>query len=225
MNNDLKYKIHYFQNKNTEIETHIELEYKGQKKMFYSGLMTSQEIYQTYLSGLFPIDIFQYPVQRRYNFRIEWIEMLLYNFQIKSIIEPELDYLFFIEEKIINDINLLSGYSSYNTNISLFLYDKYSFLYDENDTDTPFPEYKDYSHYHRLLDCFIQYQFTNQLILMKGNYNIQELFTNVNAYINHNYIFNLKDEFKEFVEWSHKNNYDIFNNYDIYKILNDEKNI
>ena len=220
MNNELKYKILYLCNSNSEIETHIEIEYKGQSKMFFTELDASQDIYQNYLTGFVPTHVFHYPDQRRYNFRAEWIEMLLYYFQLKSIIEPDLDYLTLIDNQIFHDIFLLTGFSTFNSNVSLFLYDKYLF----NNYIISDLEYQEYSMYHRLLDCFIHFQFKTQQILMKDNYNIEELYKNIVSYSDHNGIYNLKDEFKEFVEWSYKNNHDIFSYDETYIILNDEIN-
>lgn len=227
MNNSFKYNIETYQNLDLDIETHISCEYNGESLSFNTGVECNPTCYSHYKQDLYKLDsyffmIFRYVSEKHYKFKMDWIELTLYNLYIQSLVEPEKDYLKITKMHILDDMNNLEELSSFNCLFRAFLFEKYGDFFTDEDNDLIDPTYEEYSRYHRLFDCFVKYQLENNQLLLKNQYDLRLLFSYISNYLIYCYKFDLTKEFKEFIEWSIDNKLELLSKKDNRLVLNDK---
>lgn len=189
-------------------ETHVEIEHLGKSTSFFSGLFCSPDTYTNINRNTFSLDPIHYGFEKCYWFATNWIEIIIYDFYIQSLLDPYKDQLYSAEKKIKDDIQTLEKSRSFNYSFMFFLLDKFRTHLDQ------VPTYDMYASYHRLLDCMLDYQLKSRSLLTKDSSNKSDFFRSVKKYKIQNYIFKLEPELKDFINWSYENDLELFDEQD-----------
>ena len=196
------------------IETHITIKEDGDELSFFSGLHTNNRCYINYTKDLFSTDSVKYSFDRNYKFKHTWLEIILYDCYLSKLTNPEEKMMYKAEKQIKADTKKLNGFESFNFAMEVFLLDKFCDFNDDPTLDIYDPTYDEYYRYHRLLDCFIEFQLQQRELLMKDAVNKVNLIPKIEDYQHGPNFFNLVDEYKEFINWALESNIELFNEKD-----------
>lgn len=209
MNHKFTYKIETLATDSVKrFETHVMINHLGNTSSFYSGLYCRPDTYTNINRNSFSLDPVHYGFQKCFWFAHKWIEILLYDFYIQSLLDPNTELLKIVEQTITKDIEHLNKFNSFNHCYEAFLLDKFRNLDDED------PIYADYAPYHRLLDCMLDYQLRSRAILTKNSNNKAKFFKSIKQYSLQEYRFNLAEELKIFLTWTVQNNIALIDQHD-----------
>jgi len=181
-------------------EVYANIKYRGKSTNFYTGLFGTPRTYSNVNSNSFSLDPVHYGFDKCYSFAYNWIDMVLYDYHIQSLLNPNTELLKAAELDIKNDMERLSKFESFNHSLQVFLLDRFRSLEDEE------PKYHKYASYHRLLDCMLDFQLRSRSILTSKSNNKIEFFESIKEYHIQSYRFNLKEELKTFLTWTVENN-------------------
>lgn len=208
MNYKFSYKIETLITDNVKrLETHISIDHIGKTTKFYSGLYCNQETHINFERHSFSIDPVHYGFQKCYWFARNWIEIILYDYYIGLLIEPNTNFMKSLKKKIKEDIECLNKFNSFNYAIQAFLLDKFRHITFE-------PRYCDYEPYHSLLDCMLDFQLKHRIILTKDSTIKYKFFESIKEYPLREYVFNLTKELRIFLKWIIENNIDLIDEHD-----------
>lgn len=181
-------------------EVYVNIKYRGKSTSFYTGLFCNPRTYSNVNSNTFSLDPVHYGFDQCYSYAYNWIDMVLYDYHIQSLLDPNTELLKAAEQDIKNDMERLSKFQSFNHSIQVFLLDRFRNLDDEE------PKYYEYESYHRLLDCMLDFQLRSRSILTSKSNNKIEFFESIKDYKIQGYRFKLKEELKIFLTWTVENN-------------------
>lgn len=204
-----KYEIEVLATKKVDrFEVHVQISQLGEKINFYTGLYCNSKTYINLQKDTFSLDPLHYGFEKCFWFSFSWIENVLYDYYIQSLTDPYTKQLYSAKQKILDDIGLLMKSSSFNYSFNFLLLDKFKTHLDED------PTYDEYANYHRFLDCMLDYQLKTRSILTKNSPNKSEFFKSLNSYPIQMHIFKLESELKDFINWTHQNKIDLFDEKD-----------
>lgn len=184
-------------------ETHIKIEHLGKSTSFFSGLYCNPDTYTNINRNSFSLDPVHYGFQKCYWFAQKWIEILLYEYYIESLLNPENSLINKAQNRISDDIKLLGEFKSFDYSLVAFLLDNFRNL-DEDE-----PKYYEYASFHRLLDCMLDYQLRSRVILTNKSENKVKFFESIEEYKIQGYRFKLTSELIVFLTWSIENNLEL----------------
>lgn len=209
------YEVNVYASENpNRLETHVDISYQNKLLTFNTGLFVDQRTFKNYNRGVYSIEPVFYAFDKIYQFNMNWINIILYDYYTLSLLSPKDNHAELARKKIISDIAILNTFNSFNYSLSTYLLD----IYADYDTITG-PYYDEYSNYHRLLDCLIHFQYQKKELLLKESTNKLLLIEMIKNFRIESTRYDLSKEFKVFLKWVVDNQIQLINQQDLKWVL------